>query len=60
MAKKFIRSRIRITKSGKMMRRKRGQGHARALKSRQLIRRRRPDTEIASVDKKTIIQQLSI
>ncbi len=59
MAKKFIRSRIRITKSGKMMRRKRGQGHARALKSRQLIRRRRPDTEIASVDKKTIIQQLS-
>ncbi|MBI3088764.1 MAG: 50S ribosomal protein L35 [Candidatus Colwellbacteria bacterium] len=60
MAKKSIRSRIRITKSGKMLRRKRGQSHARALKSRQLIRRRRPIAEVSEPNRKTIIQQLSI
>lgn len=60
MAKKFITSRIRITKSGKMLRRKKGQGHARAGKSQQLIRRRRSIAEITNPDEKTILKQFQI
>jgi ribosomal protein L35 len=60
MAKKFITSRIRITKSGKMLRRKKGQSHARALKSRELIRRRGSAAEVADPDRKTILKQFQI
>jgi ribosomal protein L35 len=55
MAKKSITKRIRITKRGKVLRKKPGQSHARATKSRDLIRRRRLLVEISAADKKRIL-----
>lgn len=43
-----------------MLRRKKGQSHARALKSRELIRRRGHIVEVANPDRKTILKQFQI
>jgi len=43
-----------------MLRRKKGQGHARAGKSQQLIRRRRSLAEMTNPDEKTILKQFQI
>ncbi len=59
MAKKSYRKRIKVTGTGKLMRRIQGQGHARADKRRQVIRRRSGELEVSSVDRKAIASKLN-
>jgi ribosomal protein L35 len=59
MPKKSFKKRIKITKTGKFMRRKQGQGHSRANKSRQVIRRKDGKAEVADVDYNNIAQKLN-
>lgn len=52
--KKAISKRIRITKNGKVMRRKMAQGHFRANKSRKSIRGKRGSLTVHSSEDKRI------
>ncbi len=54
MARKSVTKRIRITKTGKMMRRKMGQGHCRAKKSGVQLHRKRVSMTIHSSDMKIL------
>jgi len=59
MAKKSFTKRFKVTKTGKLLRRKQGQGHSRANKSRQVIRRKSGTAEVKSVDYKSIADRLN-
>ena len=59
MPKKSFKKRIKVTKTGKLLRRKQGQGHSRANKSRQVIRRKDGKAEVSTVDYKNVSQKLN-
>jgi len=48
--KKSISTRIKITKTGKLIRRQMGRGHCLAKKSGRVIRRERKDLLVSAVD----------
>ena len=58
MPKKSFKKRIKITKTGKLLRRKQGQGHSRANKSRQVIRRKKGKAEVKTPDYKNVSKNL--
>ena len=51
---KSFKKRIKITKTGKMLRRTQGQGHSLANKSRRVIKRRQGKKQVSGVDIKAI------
>ena len=59
MAKKSVVKRIRITKTGKLIRRRMAQDHFRARKSGKEIRRKRDALRVSESDKRRIVQYLS-
>lgn len=52
--KKSVTTRIKITKNGKIMRRKMAQGHFRAGKTGNSIRQKRGSSTVATADEKNI------
>lgn len=58
MTKKSYSTRIKITKTGKLIRRRIALGHFRAKKSGTQIQKKRSKTTIAKADKKRILQNL--
>lgn len=54
MARKSVMKRIRVTKTGKLMRRTMGQGHCRAKKRGVLLHRKRVPHIVAGVDMKML------
>jgi len=59
MAKKSVVKRIRITKTGKLIRPRMAQDHFRAGKSGKEIRRKRDALRVSESDKRRIVQYLS-
>jgi len=59
MTKKSFTKRFKVTKTGKLMRRKQGQGHSRANKSRKVIRRKDGEIEVHAVDQGSISERLN-
>ena len=59
MARKSFTKRFKVTKTGKLLRRKQGQGHSRANKSRKVIRRKSGTAQVKSVDRKGIYEKLN-
>ncbi len=59
MTQKSYTKRFKVTKTGKLMRRKQGQGHSRANKSRKVIRRKDGEAQVHSVDQKSIGARLN-
>ena len=59
MAKRSYTKRFKVTKTGKLMRRKQGQGHSRANKSRKVIRRKDGKAQVDIVDQKNIGERLN-
>jgi len=57
--KKSYTKRFKVTKTGKVLRRKQGQGHSRANKSRTVIRRKSGTDEVKAVDMKGISGRLN-
>lgn len=60
MSKKSVIERIRVTKRGKLMKRKMGLGHFRAKKSRKQLRRKEGQTPINKFDRKTFIKKYGL
>ncbi|PIR98638.1 MAG: 50S ribosomal protein L35 [Candidatus Colwellbacteria bacterium CG10_big_fil_rev_8_21_14_0_10_41_28] len=58
MASKTIRKRIKVTKTGKLLRRQKGLGHSRAKKSRNLMRKKTLLVEVSGSDKSNMIHRL--
>ncbi|OGY57675.1 MAG: hypothetical protein A3C03_01190 [Candidatus Colwellbacteria bacterium RIFCSPHIGHO2_02_FULL_45_17] len=58
MTTKSFRKRFKITKTGKLMRRKQGQGHSRTNKSRKALRRKDGKSEVNLSDLKNISERL--
>lgn len=58
MAKKSFTKRIKVTKTGKLLRRKKGIGHARAKKSSNTIRNKRKMVTVKRVDKPGILDDI--
>lgn len=54
MAKKSVTKRIKVTKTGKLLRRKKGLGHAKAKKKRKVISQKRNLTKVSSSDQGNI------
>ena len=59
MARKSVSKRIRVTKNGKMMRRKMAQGHCRAKKSGKQLHRKRVPMALAGMDAKVFFRYLT-
>ena len=59
MARKTVVKRIRLTKTGKLMRRTMGQGHCRAKKRGVELHRKRGAKVIMGVDAKQILRNLT-
>lgn len=59
MAKKSVIKRIRVTKTGKLIRRRMAQDHFRAGKSGKVILEKRDALRISESDKRRITQYLS-
>ncbi len=59
MARKSVTKRIRVTKTGKLMRRKMGQGHCRAKKRGVQLHRKRVSMTIHSSDAKILLGYLT-
>jgi len=55
---KSFTKRFKTTKTGKILHRKKGQGHSRANKSRKVIRRMSGDAQVKGVDYKNISKHL--
>ena len=51
MAKKTFTKRIKVTKTGKLLRRKKGLGHARAKKSSKVMRNKRKLVSVKRADR---------
>ncbi|OGY62575.1 MAG: hypothetical protein A2745_01015 [Candidatus Harrisonbacteria bacterium RIFCSPHIGHO2_01_FULL_44_13] len=60
MAKNSITDRIKVTKTGKLIRRKMGLGHFRAKKSRKQLRRKEGQTLINKFDRKVFIKKYGL
>ncbi|MBI2024972.1 MAG: 50S ribosomal protein L35 [Candidatus Harrisonbacteria bacterium] len=60
MVKNSISSRIKVTKTGKLMRRKMGQGHFRAKKSGTVLNRNSGKLELHASDKKVLIKKYGL
>ncbi len=58
MLKKSVQKRIRVTRTGKLIRRKIAQGHFRANKSSRQIREKRGSLKVSESDYKNIIKYL--
>jgi len=58
MAKKSYSTRIRVTKTGKLLRRRMAQGHFRSKKTGKQIHKKRSKANIDKADEKRIIQHL--
>lgn len=58
MVKKSIISRIKITTTGKMLRRKMGLSHFRSKKTSRQMRRKASEVKVSPVDKKQIMSYL--
>ncbi|HOF50312.1 MAG TPA: 50S ribosomal protein L35 [Candidatus Colwellbacteria bacterium] len=56
--RKTVGKRIKVTKTGKLMRRKMAQSHFRAKKSGSAIRAKRPSVKVSKVDIKTFKKYL--
>lgn len=54
VAKKSYRKRIKVTKTGKLLRRKQGLGHARAGKPRRVMLHKKERVEVHPADRKVI------
>ncbi len=59
MAKKSVVKRIRITKTGKLMRRKMAQDHFRAKKSGKQIQSKREGRQLEKMDAKMLLPYLT-
>lgn len=59
MARKSVAKRIRVTKNGKMMRRKMSQGHCRAKKSGKQLHRKRVPQALQAMDAKVFFRYLT-
>lgn len=59
MARKSVVKRIRLTKTGKLMRRTMGQGHCRAKKRGVQLHRKRGAHAILGVDAKQMLRNLT-
>ncbi|MBU2101183.1 50S ribosomal protein L35 [Patescibacteria group bacterium] len=59
MAKKSYTKRIKVTKTGKLLRRKKGLGHNRAKKTRKAISQNRNMKGISSKDRSNINSELN-
>lgn len=60
MTKHSIRDRIKMTKTGKLMRRKMGLCHFRAKKSPKMMGRKANLTSLSKADKKVIIKKYGL
>ncbi len=58
MAKKTFSKRFKITKTGKIVRRKMGLSHFKSKKSSKLIRNKRSTASVSVSDKKQIMAEL--
>lgn len=58
MAKKTFSKRFKITKTGKIVRRKMGLSHFKSKKSSKLIRNKRSTVSVSVSDKKQIMAEL--
>jgi|GEM_PF-1058320 ribosomal protein L35 len=58
MAKKSYIKRIKVTKTGKLLRRKKGLGHSRAKKSRKIIKNKRSMASISRADRANVSAHL--
>ncbi|MFA5052657.1 MAG: 50S ribosomal protein L35 [Parcubacteria group bacterium] len=58
MARKTFQKRFRITKTGKIMRRKMGLSHFKSKKSPKIIRNKRSSSVLAHSDKRQIMSGL--
>ncbi len=54
MAKKSYTKRVRVTKTGKLLRRKKGLGHSKTKKSQKLIKNNRSMATISRADRANI------
>lgn len=54
MAKKSYTKRVRVTKTGKLLRRKKGLGHSKTKKNQKLIKNNRSMTTISKADRANI------
>ena len=54
MAKKSYTKRIKVTKTGKLLRRKQGLGHAKAKKKRKIVSQKRNLAEVSGSDQSNI------
>jgi len=60
MTKDSVLDRLRVTKTGKFMRRKMGVGHFRAKKSGKQMQRKTKDLAISKVDRKVFIKKYGV
>jgi len=58
--KKAVSKRIKITKTGKIIRRKMGVGHFRAKKTNKQKMKKRLPVKLAVVDRKSLIRNLNL
>ncbi|MDD5710600.1 MAG: 50S ribosomal protein L35 [Candidatus Colwellbacteria bacterium] len=54
MAKKSYTKRVRVTKTGKLLRRKKGLGHSKTKKNQKLIKNNRSMTSISGADRSNV------
>ena len=59
MAKKSYTNRVKITKTGKLLRRKKGLGHAKAKKRSKIISQKRNMTTVSQSDKTNVEKNLN-
>ena len=59
MAKKSYTKRVRVTKTGKLLRRKKGLGHSKTKKNQKLIKNNRSMTSISRADRNNINARLN-
>lgn len=60
MTKDSVSDRIKVTKTGKLIRRKMGVGHFRAKKSKDEIRRKEFGSVISKPDKKVLVKKYGL
>lgn len=59
MAKKSYTKRIKVTKTGKLLRRKKGLGHAKSKKSSKVVRQKRLMKKVSDPDKVKVGKQIN-
>jgi len=60
MANKSFTKRFKVTKTGKVLKRKQGLGHSKANKSRKVKMRKKDLTQVSRVDRSNIAERLEV